>query len=92
MRILLVLILGLAMAVQAHASCVCRCVGGKMRALCSSTIDIPPLCPPMVCPLPPLSLAPLSPQRLPPLGTTQCTRQQVLNPSTHQYEWHSVCQ
>jgi hypothetical protein len=26
------------------------------------------------------------------LGTTQCEQHQVLNPATHQYEWHRVCQ
>lgn len=92
MRILLVLGMGLAMTVQAHASCVCRCVDGKMQPLCSSSIDVPPICPATVCMIPPAAIAPMPPVGLPPLGTSQCSERQVLNPSTGQYEWRRLCQ
>jgi hypothetical protein len=31
---------------SARATCVCRCVDGEMQPLCSSAIDLPPICPP----------------------------------------------
>ncbi len=80
------------LSAHAHASCVCRCVEGHMRALCSTTLDIPPICPATICVIPPPAIAPLKPARIPPLGTFQCEQRQVLNPATQQYEWHQVCQ
>src|SRR5579862_7889901 len=91
-RIVFATIVALALATQAQASCVCRCVNGTMRALCSSSIDLAPICPPTVCVIPPAAIAPIKPPRLPPLGTFQCQQQQVQNPVTLQYEWHRVCQ
>ncbi len=91
-RTVLAIILALALSAQAHAACVCRCVDGTMRALCSSTIDIVPICPAIGCGIPPAAIAPIKPARIPPLGTVQCEQHQVLNPATHQYEWHRVCQ
>jgi hypothetical protein len=76
---------------DASAACVCRCVNGQMQPLCSSTLDLPPICPPTLCPLVPPSIAPIAPPALPPLGTTYCSQQQVLNPYTRQYEWRRVC-
>jgi hypothetical protein len=91
MRFIVAAVLGLALTAQARASCECRCVEGRTQALCTSSIDLPPMCPPMVCPIAPLSIAPLPRLRLPPLGTTQCTQRQILNPDTGEYEWHRVC-
>ena len=91
MRVFLILSFTLALITRAQASCECRCVGGETQALCSSSIDIPPICPTTVCPIPLPSIAPIRLSGLPPLGTTQCSQQQVLNPSTHQYEWRRVC-
>jgi len=91
-RIVLALIIALALTTQADASCVCRCVDGEMRSLCSSTTDIAPVCPAAGCVIPPAAIAPIKPARIPPLGTTQCEQHQVLNPATHLYEWHRVCQ
>jgi hypothetical protein len=34
-----------------YADCVCRCVDGEMQALCNSSIEIAPICPPRVCPI-----------------------------------------
>ena len=75
----------------AEARCVCRCVNGNMQPLCSSTLDIPPICPPTVCQIRTPSLAPLPSLKLPPLGTTSCRQAQVLNPYTGRYEWKRVC-
>jgi hypothetical protein len=73
------------------AGCVCRCVNGEVRALCSSTLDLEPICSPQICPIVPPSIQPIQAPTLPPLGTQSCSQQQVLNPRTGQYEWRSVC-
>lgn len=91
-RILLTIMFGLGLAPQARASCECRCVDGEMRALCSSSIEIAPICPAVACGIPPAAIAPIKPLRIAPLGTSQCTQRQVLNPDTHQYEWRRLCQ
>jgi hypothetical protein len=91
MRILLAIIFAAALTAQAAASCECRCVNGEMQPLCSSSIDIPPICPATICLIPPPSIAPIQPARIPPLGTSHCSPQQVLNPATRQYEWRSLC-
>ena len=76
----------------ANASCVCRCVDGEVQALCESTIDIPPICPPKICPIVPPSIEPIQKPTLPPIGTKECRQVQVLNPDTNRYEWRTVCQ
>lgn len=76
---------------DAGAACVCRCVNGEMRPICSSSIDLPPICPPTVCPITPPSVAPIQAPQVPPIGTTACRQAQVYNPSTGQYEWREVC-
>jgi hypothetical protein len=92
MRMVLAVIFALALAAQAEAACECRCVDGEMQPLCSSSTDIPPICPATVCVIPPPSIAPIQPARIPPLGTSRCSQQQVLNPATRQYEWRSICE
>ena len=75
---------------NADASCVCRCVDGEVQPLCSSSIDLPPICAPTICTIVPPSIAPIQPS-LPPLGTSSCSQHQVLNPATNRYEWRSIC-
>jgi hypothetical protein len=75
------------LAGTAQAACTCQCVNGQMQALCTSSIELPPLCPPT-----PPSIAPIGTPTLPPLGTTSCGPRQVLNPYTRQYEWRTICQ
>ena len=75
----------------ANASCVCRCVNGNVHALCSSTLEIAPICPPKICPLTSPSIKPLPSLKLNPLGTTSCTQKQVFNSYTSRYEWKRVC-
>jgi hypothetical protein len=74
-----------------YAECVCRCVSGEVRALCSSTLDLQPICPPQICPIVPPSIAPIQAPTLPPLGAKGCRQMQVLNPRTGQYEWQMIC-
>ena len=81
----------LSLSQPGDAACVCRCVNGNMQALCSSSIDLPPICPPTVCPITPPSVAPIQQPRVPPIGTTQCRQAQVVNPQTGRYEWREVC-
>jgi len=78
-------------AQDATASCVCRCVNGEVQALCSSSIDLPPICPPTICPITPPSVAPIQAPRVPPIGTTVCRQAQVVNPRTGHYEWREIC-
>ncbi len=85
-RLISAIAFGVLLTASAKASCVCRCVDGEMQPLCSSSIDLPP-----ICPLTPLSIAPIPPLQLPPLGTSQCEQRQVLNPATRRYEWRSIC-
>ena len=76
---------------SANAACECRCVNGQVKALCTSTLDIPPICAPQICPIVPPSIQPIPKPDLPPLGTTSCREVQVFNPSTGRYEWQRVC-
>jgi hypothetical protein len=76
---------------QADASCVCRCVDGEVQPLCSSSIDLPPICAQSICSIVPPSITPIQPSLLPPLGTSSCSQHQVLNPVTNRYEWRSIC-
>ena len=91
MRFVLAILFAVLLTVTSDAACVCRCVDGEMQPLCSSSIDLPPICPPAVCSIAPPSIAPIQPLGIPPLGTSGCTQRQVLDPNTHRYEWRSVC-
>jgi hypothetical protein len=74
----------------AQANCTCQCVNGRMQPLCDSSIDLPPLCPPIVCPIATPSVAPISPPTLPPLGTTSCQQARLCDPYGN-CRWQSVC-
>ena len=76
---------------QAQASCSCKCVNGQVKALCSSSIDLKPICSPRVCPITPPSVKPIDTPSIPPIGTKVCTNKQVYNDATFQYEWKKVC-
>ncbi len=75
----------------ASASCICRCVGGFVQAICSSSLDVEPICAPQVCPVVPPSVTPVQPPIVPPIGTNACGPSQVFNPYTGQYEWRTLC-
>lgn len=89
--IVVIVVTTLGLPAFAQAACVCRCVNGEVRALCSSSLDLEPICSPELCPLVPPSIEPLRAPTLPPLGTDNCSQKQVLNPITAQYEWRTVC-
>ena len=72
------------------SGCSCECVNGQMTPLCSSTLDIPPICT-GTCPLAMPGIAPISSPDMPPLGTKTCSNEQVYNSTTYQYEWRKVC-
>ncbi len=73
------------------ANCRCACVNGSVQALCSSSIDIQPICPPQVCPITPPSVRPVEIPIVPPIGTSSCRNEQVYNSQKAQYEWKQIC-
>jgi hypothetical protein len=81
----------LAAAGGANAACVCRCVNGEVRPLCTGSLDIPPICAPTICPIVPPSITPIQTPQIPPIGTSSCRQVQVLDPYTGQYRWQTVC-
>ena len=74
----------------ASAGCTCQCVDGEMQPLCQSSIDLPPICPMMTCPIAAPSLAPLTPPALAPLGTSECRQARVCDTFNH-CQWQQVC-
>jgi hypothetical protein len=74
-----------------HAECLCQCVNGEMQPLCQSTMDLPPLCPPRLCPLDGPALAPHQRPTLPPIGTTDCGQARVCD-TYGNCSWQTVCQ
>ena len=75
----------------AEAACVCRCVGGTVQAICSSPLDIRPICPPRICPFTPPSTRPIVPPVVPPIGTRRCFLRQVYDPYIRRYVWRRLC-
>jgi hypothetical protein len=76
---------------EAAAACQCACVNGSVQAVCSSAIDLPPICAPTICPIAPPSVRPIDTPRVPPIGASYCQNEQVLNPVTGRYEWQQIC-
>jgi hypothetical protein len=74
-----------------QGKCECSCVNGTVQALCSSTIDIRPICPEKLCPVVIKTVKPLHTPSLPPVGTKSCDLQQVYNEDKRQYEWQEIC-
>lgn len=75
----------------ASAGCSCNCVNGHVQALCSSSLDIQPICPPRICPLDAPAIAPIQAPVIPPIGTSSCRQARVLNTFTGQYQFQTVC-
>lgn len=76
---------------KAWATCRCVCINGEVDAVCSSALDIKPICTLRICPLTPLSITPIQMPRIPPIGTSQCKQKQVYNEFTRKYEWREIC-
>ena len=90
LRLLLLPIALSILASPARGTCSCECVNGEKVPLCSSSLDIPPPCV-GICPMAPPRIPPIDPVRIPPVGARECHYEQVLSPSTDQYEWRTVC-
>jgi len=80
----------LCFGVPASAECICQCVNGQMRPLCQNAIELPPICPPTICPIMSPSIAPINPPTLPPLGTSQCRQARVCD-TFGNCQWQQVC-
>lgn len=74
----------------ADASCQCACVNGTVRAVCSSAIDLKPICAPRVCRIAPPRVRPITPPTIPPVGTSRCRPELVW--TGHKYEWVKLCE
>lgn len=73
------------------SACQCKCVNGNVEAICSSSVDLKPICPPQICPIAPPSVRPIQQPQVPPVGTTSCNMQQVYNAQKGLYEWRNIC-
>lgn len=95
LRVAIPLFVGIGVSIifssPAAAACQCSCVNGQVQPICSSSIDIRPICTPRICPIVPPAVRPIATPVVPPIGTRSCRMEQVLNPYTGQYEWRSVC-
>ncbi len=76
---------------QSTEECQCACVNGNVKAICTSTLAIKPICAPRVCDIVPPSIKPIDTPTIPPIGTDKCDLKQVLNEQTHEYEWKRLC-
>jgi len=76
---------------NALADCRCVCMNGEVRAICSSSLDLEPICPPRICPITTPSIEPIQTPRVPPIGTSNCVQKHVYNEYTRRYEWKEVC-
>lgn len=74
-----------------NAGCRCVCMGGQNQPVCSNSLDLPPICPPRVCPIEPPSIAPIQSPRVPPIGTKTCTQKQVYDDYSGTYKWKEIC-
>src|SRR5258708_10743077 len=90
MKNLLAAVVLFASVAHANAECVCQCVDGRMQPLCQNSIDLPPLCPPTICPITSPSIAPINPAILPPLGTSQCHQARACG-TFGNCQWQQIC-
>ncbi|AKH39631.1 hypothetical protein AAW31_12690 [Nitrosomonas communis] len=71
--------------------CQCVCMDGEVSAICSSTLDVPPICSPRICPVMPLSVEPIQSLRISPIGTSNCVQKQIYDDNLYRYKWQEVC-
>lgn len=75
----------------ADAACVCRCVDGKAKSVCSSATDIPKICNSNSCPLSTPKRSPTDVTQPKPPVKPGCKVQQVYDPKTGKHEWGQIC-
>ena len=76
-----------------YSKCVCKCINGEVQPICSSTMDLAPMCNNQMCPVTSMSIQPETPITTQiPMGATSCQNEQVYNSYTGQYEWKMICQ
>jgi hypothetical protein len=73
----------------ANAACQCGCMNGNVEAVCSSWLDITPICAPRICPIVTPAIRPIDPPRVPPIGASKCRSEQVWD--GEKYEWVETC-
>ena len=76
-------------ASPAFASCECRCIDGESQAVCTSSLEVPPICSSQSCPVVP-SMTPVGPLN-PPVGSGLCDTVQVFNRRTGHYDTKQLC-
>ena len=84
-------ILGFLLTIPSMGSCKCACINGSVQAVCTSSIDLEPICAPRICPIVTPSIEPIQTPRIPPIGTKSCRQVQVYNDYKRKYEWKTVC-
>jgi hypothetical protein len=91
-KIFLISLFSFILTESLYSSCRCACVNGQVQAICTSSIDLKPICSPRICPIQTPSIRPIQTPVLPPIGTSNCRKEQVYNDNTYRYEWKTVCQ
>jgi len=81
----------LLMSVRAEASCTCHCIDDEMQPLCTTSLDIRPICPVRICPIAGPSIAPINPPTIPPVGTSSCRQARICDPFGN-CRWQQVCE
>ena len=76
-------------AAPARAGCQCVCMNGEVEAVCSSSLDIQPICAPRICPIVQPAVRPIDPPRIPPIGASRCRSEQVW--TGQKYQWVEIC-
>lgn len=89
-KLVFLLVFGIGYQIS-YGACQCRCVNGTVQALCSSTLDVQPICAPQICPIVPPAVQPIAQPQVPPVGTSSCSMQQVYNSQRGVYEWRNIC-
>jgi len=57
---------------------------------CGGSLDIPPICPPRICPIAVPSIVPINPPTVPPIGMSSCRQARICDPAGN-CRWQQVC-
>jgi len=91
MKVILAVVGITALVSTLSAGCRCVCMDGRVQPICSSSLDIKPICAPRICPIETPSVKPIQTPVVPPIGTKQCVKKYIYNDRTMKYEWKTVC-